>query len=192
MRKLIIYVGMSVEKNWKQRHIFERKIREYEKRLIDFFLEMGEISGRSSVIYAIIGYLLIHGSLTQKQLKNLTGFSIGSISNKLNALTSIGAITKKLIKGTHTFEYSFGGDLSQVLSNTSFFKFETFTVAIKFVQTKINELNEKNNQNKKGYKILSKRMAELLNFLLLGKKLLDALTSSDIVKKMTNVEMRRG
>lgn len=183
---------MSKEEKSNQGYIFEGKIREYEIRLIELISEMGEIRNQTPIFSLIIGYLIFHGRLTQKQLKYLTGFSIGSISTTLNAMTSVGATEKKMIKGTHTFEYSFGGDLSQILSRTSFFKYEVNTNAIKFVQAKINELNKKENKNKKGNKVLLKKMVDMMNFLSIHKKILDMITKSEIVEKLIKTNIKRG
>jgi len=49
----------------------------------------------------------MYESLTQKELKSLTNFSIGTISIHLDAMISLGLIEKKLIPGTHKYSYSF-------------------------------------------------------------------------------------
>ncbi|MHA1489016.1 MAG: hypothetical protein ACTSRI_05105 [Promethearchaeota archaeon] len=167
-------------------HIFEGKIREYEKRLIECFVEAGRIKGQNPVFSSIIGYLLVHKEVTQAQLKELTGFSKGSISANLNILLNSPAVKKKIIKGTRKYLYSFGGDLSEIASSISMYKTEINEIAIKFIQAKAHELNK--NIDKKGYKILSERMGEISNFLQIHKKLINIITKSDFIK---DIEMRR-
>jgi DNA-binding transcriptional regulator GbsR (MarR family) len=183
---------MSREKNFTNDHIFEGKMRDYEKRLIDLIIGITESKERSSTIYKIIGYLLIHGSLTQKQLKDLTGFSLGKISANLNAMVSAGGLEKNLIKGTHTYAYSSGGDISQVLSRTSFLKFDTNVKLKEFVEAKIAELEKEELQSKSGCEILLKRMYEMRDFVKLHRKLLEALTSSDIAEKLSKGQFGGG
>ena len=63
-------------------HIFDSKIREFEKELVEISIEMGKSRGRNPIITCILTYLWIHGQPTQKQLRELTNYSIsiGSIS----------------------------------------------------------------------------------------------------------------
>jgi DNA-binding transcriptional regulator GbsR (MarR family) len=85
---------------------FKQKFRNIEKKLLDYALEIGQ--RRSSEKITIINfYLFMYESLTQKELKKLTNFSIGTISTHLNAMISLGLIEKNLIPGTHQYTYSF-------------------------------------------------------------------------------------
>ncbi len=85
---------------------FNQKFRNIEKKVLDYALEIGQ--RRSSEKITMINfYLFMYESLTQKELKNLTNFSMGTISTHLNAMISLGLIEKKLISGTHKYTYSF-------------------------------------------------------------------------------------
>ena len=173
-------------------HLYQGKIRYYEKRLIELIIEITESKERSPTIYEIIGYILIHGSLTQKQLKDLTGFSLGKISTHLNAMVNAGGLEKKLIKGTHAHAYSFGGEISQVLSRTSFLKLDTNVQILKFVEKKISELEKEELKNRRGRKLLLKRMYEMKDFVSLHRKLLEAIIGSDVTKRLIKDEYGRG
>ncbi len=175
---------MASNKKSKKKHLFEGKIREYEKQIIDFFVRMGKERGQTPTFGAIGAYLLIHGDLTQAQLKELTGFSLGSISTTLNASVSIGYIEKKLIKGTHTFKYSFGGDLSQAASKTAMLKSEINDATREFFQAKMKDLNEQRFENKKGYKILVERIHRMMNFLKIHRKFVNKVP--EIIQTITN------
>ena len=85
---------------------FNQKFRNIEKKLLEYALEIGQRRG-SEKITIINFYLFIYESLTQKELKKLTNFSIGTISTHLDAMISLGLIEKKLIPGTHKYSYSF-------------------------------------------------------------------------------------
>ncbi len=175
---------MSSQSKSLQNHIFEGKIKEYEHQIIEFFIEMGELKDATKKSQIIKAYLLIHDGLTQKQLRELTGFSNGSISSYLNALVSIGMCEKRLIRGTHTYKYSFAGELSQILSRSSGVALQFYSKFIKFLNEKLKELRERGNPNKKGYKILSMRLKELLNFFLIIDKVIEMLKG--------NVEPEKG
>lgn len=83
------------------------KINKFEKQLIDFFREFGISRGQSPKIATIIAYLSIYESLTQQELRELTNFSLGSISTNLNYMLSMELIGKKMIKGKRKQIFSY-------------------------------------------------------------------------------------
>lgn len=186
--KIELMLDSSYSKFLKRKpHIFEGKIKEYENRLIDFFVKAGQLKGQSQSFSTIIGYFLIHKNLTQAQVKELTGFSKGSVSTNLNNLENIGFLKKKLIKGTRKYLYSFGGSMSQLSSNTGAFKKEINQMATQFFQSKIEELN--NYKNKNGYKLLSKRLNGVMKFLKIHKRLINHIMDSDFIKDIIRGEI---
>lgn len=74
--------------------IYPKEIRKYEKELLDFIVESGKNKRRSDIESHILGYFLVHTSLTQKQIQLLSTkfrskrISSGSISTFLNQYTS--------------------------------------------------------------------------------------------------------
>ncbi len=74
--------------------IYPEEIRKYEKELLDFIVESGKNKRRSDIESHILGYFLVHQSLTQKEIQILSTkfrsrrISSGSISNFLNQYTS--------------------------------------------------------------------------------------------------------
>ena len=169
----------------KKTYIFEGKIREYEKRLIDFFVRVGKLKSQNYVLASIIGCLLIHKStpLTQAQIKELTGLSKGAISTNLKLLESSPIIKKELIKGTRKYSYTFGGDLSEIASNTSLYKYETNESVKNFLNAKALELESFKDKN--GYKILSQRIEDIkVNFLVIHRKLITFIIESEFIKSL--------
>jgi DNA-binding transcriptional regulator GbsR (MarR family) len=172
------------ELNINKHYLFDVKIREYERRLIDFFVRAGKLKSQSSTLSTIIGCLLIHKhqGLTQAQLKELTGLSKGAISTNLKLLMGSPILKKQLIKGTREYSYSFGGDFSAIASGTGMYKYETNDVAKNFLNTKISELEKVKDKN--GYKILSQRIDDILYFLKIHRKLIKFITESEFVKEL--------
>ena len=74
--------------------IYPEEIRKYEKDLLDFIVESGKNKRKSDIESHILGYFLLHSSLTQKEIQILSTkfrsgrISSGSISNFLNQYTS--------------------------------------------------------------------------------------------------------
>jgi DNA-binding transcriptional regulator GbsR (MarR family) len=74
--------------------IYPEEIRKFEKDILDFIVESGKNKRRSDIESHILGYFLLHSSLTQKQIQTLSTkfrskrISSGSISTFLNQYTS--------------------------------------------------------------------------------------------------------
>lgn len=152
---------MALKNEIKKNHIFEGRIRKFEEELIKFSLEIGKQRGQNPIITRILTYLLIHDQLTQKQLKQLTGCSIGSISTHLAAMIGIGIVEKKLIPGTHTNIYSLKIDLGQNISSLMKISMDYINQAREFLKSKKIELNEMFEKKKKKLKPILVRFEEL-------------------------------
>ena len=71
-----------------------------------FFAEKAsEYTGRHPIVSTVMAYFYIRRSLTQRDLKNLTGFSAGAISKAVRQLVDINMITREVIPGTHMHIY---------------------------------------------------------------------------------------
>ncbi|MFX0041316.1 MAG: hypothetical protein ACFE8L_00250 [Candidatus Hodarchaeota archaeon] len=141
---------------------FNQKFRNLEKTLLDYALEIGQ--RRSSEKITIINfYLFLYESLTQKELKKLTNFSIGTISTHLNAMISLGLIEKNLIPGTHKYTYSFILKPKAYASSGVDIALNAKAEAEQFFQgikAKLDELKDK-----KGAKFLKGRIEEFIDYL---------------------------
>ena len=159
---------MSLNENLQNNHIFEGKIRKFEEELIVISIEMGKSRGRSPITTRILTYLLIHGQLTQKQLRELTNYSIstGSISTNLAALESIGFVKKRLIQGTHTNIYSLGIDLGQNISSLAMIGLNYISQAKKFLKAKKSELDKTSEANKPNLMNRFEELDQIMKFYL--------------------------
>lgn len=163
-------------------HIYEGKVRAYEKRLVEILVDAGKTKGQNAVFGSIIGYLLLHRSLTQTQLKELAGFSKGAISQSLKILSSTPAIKKEPIEGAREYAYTLGVNMADIANNIGSYKSESNELAIKFFQSKIQELNK--NKDKSGYEILSKRVTDMINFFEYNIKILDKIKEAHFMKEL--------
>lgn len=152
---------MILRNDVEQNHIYDGKIQEFEKDIVQISLEIGKQRGQNPFITKILTYLLIHTQLTQKQLKELTGCSIGSISTHLAALISIGFVEKKLIPGTHTNIYLLKIDLGQNISTLMKISMNYIKQAQDFLKSKKNELKKKVEQKKNAFQPILVRVEEL-------------------------------
>ena len=164
---------MNETKNNRGKHIFEGKMREFEKQIVDAFVKIGEFRYLSPKISIIFTYLVIHGPLTQSDLKDLTGFSLGTISNTLNLMMSINLVDKKLITGTHTFEYHLFRGTTELMPQSSRFKLESVNEAKKFFEIIIEKVEKSDLKKQKGYALLLLRLREMLEFLKIWIRILE-------------------
>jgi hypothetical protein len=111
----------------------------------------------------ISSYLLIHGSLTQKELRELTGLSTGTISTFLSVMIGAGRFQKELIPKTHTFRYSYSGNIDEMTIRGIDIMINSLTSMGVYLKGKKKNLKELEIQNKKGAKHLSQRIDELLD-----------------------------
>ncbi|NVM19481.1 MAG: MarR family transcriptional regulator [Candidatus Lokiarchaeota archaeon] len=163
-------------------HIYEGKVRVYEKRLIEILVDAGKIKGQNAVFGSIIGYLLLHGNLTQTQLKELTGFSKGAISQSLKILSSAPAIKKEPLEGKREYLYTLGTSMADIATNIGSYKSESNERAIEFLQIKAQELDK--NKDKNGYKSLLKRVTEMINFFEYNVKVLQKIKESSFITEL--------
>jgi DNA-binding transcriptional regulator GbsR (MarR family) len=139
---------------------FKGKIRDYEKTLIKFFIDIGKNKDTPAKIQEILGYLIIHDKLSQSNLKELTGYSTGTISTTLGSLIELGVVQKERIAGSNKYLYSMIGDLQKIFETSSDVSIEQFTIISKYIEGKLNELEEYKDQE--GYENLSTQINVVL------------------------------
>ncbi|NVM46325.1 MAG: MarR family transcriptional regulator [Candidatus Lokiarchaeota archaeon] len=140
---------------------FRGKIKDYEKTLIKFFIDIGKNKDTPAKIQEILGYLIIHDKLSQSNLKELTGYSSGTISATLGNLVELGVVQKERIASSNMNLYSKIGDLPKIFETSSEVSIEQFTLISKFMENKLNELEEY--KGKEGYKNLRTQLNVLLD-----------------------------
>jgi len=157
--------------------IYHEEIRKYEKELLDFIVESGKNKRRSDIESHILGYFLIHQSLTQKEIQILStefrsrSISSGSISNFLNQYTSYEPkiiLKEKIPDSKHKFRYHIiSGNIKEMFAvgkeagvNVLFEMIRKIKVLIRILE----ELNP-NEKDIKLYNIILERTKELLAYL---------------------------
>ena len=86
---------------------FDPEIRRIEKEIVTFFKEKGaEFWGKDPMFMTVLAYFYVREKLTQQDLRDLSGFSAGTVSKILRQLVEINVITKEIIPGTHKHLYT--------------------------------------------------------------------------------------
>lgn len=174
---------MRMSKKEANNRIYNRKLRNYEDRLVNIIKNMGQVKGQNKKLSKIIAYLLIHkeNGLSQEDLRKLTGFSLGTISNNLNTMATMGYVKKELYKGKYLYSF---GDMSALGSKTSVLKADIYQKAEEFFKDIKTQLDDQNNKNKAGSKLLSERIDDMMNFIKLGQKIVEEISKPEFFAKI--------
>ena len=142
---------------------FEGILQKIEKKLIKFMIDLvGASSPLSPKLTEILGYLLLHGELTQAQLVELTGFSIGTVSSHLNQMIGLNIVRKELIPKARTYKYIFLSGRGSIESQASFMKLEIIGTTINFLKQKLEDLEQF--RGELGFDLLEERIRALYNY----------------------------
>ena len=142
--------------------LFDEKLQKYEEKLVTFFSDIGQQKRVNPKFLKMSSYLFVHKKLTQKTLKERTGFSTGTISTFLSVMLGAEFIEKELIPGTHTHIYRYKGNLEDLTSRGLDTALKYFLDAEGILQKKSEELSILIKQNKKGASHLSQRIDEII------------------------------
>ncbi len=89
------------------------RLRKFEAKIVEMCEDIAKTKGTNEKEARIIGYFFIHRKLTQKQIHELTGFSMGTIIPILRYLVTMKFLFKEKIPGTHTNQYMVMGNINQ-------------------------------------------------------------------------------
>jgi len=162
--------------------MFHKELHEFEELIIDFFIEIGDIKWNSAKISKIAGYIFLHSTLTQKQLKEMTGYALSTISANLNTLLAVG-LSKRRIPRTHTFEYSFTQNFNQIVSEGKDRDEAQMLELIEFITYSLKKLEGLKEKYEEEVSFLSQRLSDLLLFAVTYKKLIDSIAKNYPIKQ---------
>lgn len=158
--RLIIPIEMVTIKNEIENHIFKGKMRSYQDTLIKFYLDSGRAKSADPKLQTILGYLSIHKYLTQNQIRDLTGYSKGTISKKLNFLVKSGVIKKTALKNSNEKLYQIDELIYAKVGDFSYTEFPKIKTELESILLKLSKIKEKS-----GKELLSDRIIELISVL---------------------------
>lgn len=151
------------EKINNQDQLFDEKLKKYEEKLVSFFTEIGEQKRVNPKFLKMSSYLFVHKKLTQKHLKELTGFSVGTISTFLSVMLGTEFFEKKMIPGTHTYSYRSNVTFEDLTSKGLDTALKSFLPSEIFLKDKKETLKSLTEQDRKGASHLSQRIEEILD-----------------------------
>ena len=138
---------------------FDDKLEKYNTFLLNFFEDVSG-SKRTNPKVTILTYnLLMHGPVTQPHLKELTGFSVGTISNYLSLLQKYGYLKKS---ETQPIYYSFNGSLKDLFERGMGIFEISAQAATQFLPLKLKEMEALAQEGNEGAVHLIKRLSEII------------------------------
>lgn len=127
--------------------LIEEKFRTIEKKLVDILTNLGYLKGRSAKTSEIMAYIYVRQEVTQKTLRELTGYSLGTISTALQHLEKLGMVRKHPDPDTREYHYE-----GVVVSTTTMMDFQPYFPQMKeFFRGIEAELSHSHLSKKQGY-----------------------------------------
>ena len=128
------------------------QLKEIEKSLVEIITSMGYLKGRSKKMAKIAAYITIRQEVTQKLLREITGYSLGSVSSALQSLEDIGFIKKIENSNSREYIYKYETNYTQPQSKSMLNVLNYFSQLERFLTAIEKKLDKPGFKEKKGYK----------------------------------------
>ena len=129
----------------------EQQLRDIESELVQIITNMGSLKGRSNKIAKISAYIAIRKKVTQKLLRELTGYSLGSVSSSLQSLEKLGLVKKQKDSTSREYLYIYDQNYAEPQSRSLGNVFEYFVQLENFLVKIEDKLNQPGFEEKSGY-----------------------------------------
>lgn len=139
----------------------EQKLKEIDHKIVGIITNLSFLKGRQPKISKIIALIYLHRKTTQKQLREFTGYSLGTISNSLQFLEKMGIVHKTQDPQTREYNYELEGTIAQPGSRSVTNIYEYFAQQKQFLKKIEAKLAQSHLSNKKGYKEVSELVTKM-------------------------------
>lgn len=129
----------------------ERRLREIESELVQIITNMGYLKGRSNKIAEIASYITIRKEVTQRLIRELTGYSLGSVSSTLQSLENMGLVKKQKDPKSREYLYIYDQHYAEPQSRSLGNIFEYFDQLKRFLAGIEERLNQPGFKEKNGH-----------------------------------------
>jgi len=152
-------------KTLRQTKLKSRQAKKIERELVTFYKTVGEMVDLNSRTTEIFAQLKIYDALTQEQLQQLTGFSLGTISSTLQLFLQTEIIGRQYISGTHTNIYSIRPERVQFVYTPSTLILEDLERLDSYIIEKQTELQNLHDRHPIEVTFLHRRLNSLRNYI---------------------------
>lgn len=144
-----------------QKALSEEQLRLIEQKLVEIIANFGYLKGRSVKTSEVVAYIYIRQEVTQQLLRELTGYSLGTVSAVLQDLEKLGVVNKHSIQNARGYVYRLAGTPSQVMSQ-SMADFQGYLSEISgFLEEVEVKLSKPSLSKKQGYSQLRRFLDEM-------------------------------
>jgi len=141
--------------------LIEEKFRTIEKNLVDILTKLGYLKGRSAKTSEITACIYVRQVATQKTLRELTGYSLGTISTALQRLENLGVVRKHPDPNTRQYHYELDRTISRTGSRSMTDVQQYFSQMKEFFQGIEAKLSRPHLSKKRGYKNIRQFLDEM-------------------------------
>jgi len=139
----------------------EERLKVTERKLVDVIANFGYLKGRSAKTSEVMAYIYIRQEVTQQLLRELTGYSLGTVSAVLQDLEKLGVVNKHSSQNARGYVYRLAGTPSQVMSQ-SMADFQGYLSEISgFLDEVEAKLSKSSLSKKQGYSQLRRFLDEM-------------------------------
>jgi DNA-binding transcriptional regulator GbsR (MarR family) len=144
-----------------QKALSEEQLRLIEQKLVEIIANFGYLKGRSAKTSEVMAYIYIRQEVTQQLLRELTGYSLGTVSAVLQDLEKLGVVNKHSSQNARGYVYRLAGTPSQVMSQ-SMADFQGYLSEISgFLEEVEAKLSKPSLSKKQGYSQLRRFLDEM-------------------------------
>lgn len=173
----------------KSPHIISPELKPYENEIINFYLDMAKFLQYEEKATKLYAFILIHGKLTQRQLHDLTGYALSTISTTVNSLLRLGTIRRQYIPGTHTLEFFPKNNSIQFVNENFSHMMERLYVLEKKINVFIKNIQYYDKKYPFYVNILISRLNSILNYIEIQRRTIEHETGHDLLPEVTSVDL---
>jgi len=129
-----------------------QKLQDIKNHLVEIITSMVQLKGRSDKLDKIAAYITIRGEVTQKLLREITGYSLGTVSSSLQILEKMGFVSKYKNSNSREHLYRYEESYTQSQSRSIMNVLEYFRELDEFLSQMEDKLDKPHLKGKEGYK----------------------------------------
>ncbi|MFW9976210.1 MAG: hypothetical protein ACFFDQ_13145 [Candidatus Thorarchaeota archaeon] len=149
----------------KEVELLSEQTKEIEREIVTFYKTVGKMVNLNSRTTEIFAYLKIYDALSQEQLQQLTGFSLGTISATLQSFLQADIISRRMIPKTHKNLYMIKPDRVNFVYTPSIQIMENLEKLDSYIVEKQAELQKLQSEYPIEIKFLHMRLNSLRNYI---------------------------
>ncbi len=139
--------------------------KEIEHEIVEFYKTVGRMINQNTRATEVFAYLRIYDSLSQEQLRQLTGFSLSTISSILQVFLQVDIVSRDMIPGTHKNLYQIKPERVKFDCNPPTLILEDLESLDMYIEDKQRQLDERRGTHPLEVEFLHRRLNSIRNYI---------------------------